>query len=99
MMWYAWSIKRKHNMSIFDYARMVLKQHYRCAICDVDLRTIRSALDHDHKTEKVREILCIYCNMLLGKVEKNPEIILTFSNTDLIEKICAYINKHRAITV
>jgi hypothetical protein len=42
------------------------KQNDVCAICS---RETRLVIDHDHKTGKVRGLLCIRCNTSLGFVE------------------------------
>lgn len=50
-----------------QYAEIFRRQGGRCAICRAQPRTIRFAVDHDHKTGEVRGILCKRCNHdLLG---------------------------------
>lgn len=50
-----------------EYDRIFRLQGGRCAICGNQPRTIRFAVDHDHKTDAVRGILCKRCNHdLLG---------------------------------
>lgn len=50
------------------------KQNKKCAICEKELELFIDRkggfIDHCHKTNKVRGILCAYCNTLLGRVEK-----------------------------
>lgn len=45
-------------------------------------------IDHDHKTNKVRGLLCNYCNVALGMVNDNIEVLL-----GLVE----YLRKHEAL--
>jgi hypothetical protein len=45
----------------------------RCAICGRKLTRLNMALDHDHKTGKVRGILCKTCNLALGYLRDNPK--------------------------
>lgn len=40
-------------------------QNWRCAICNEDISD-KAFLDHDHKTGKVRKLLCFNCNVGLG---------------------------------
>lgn len=49
------------------YAEILKQQGGKCAVCRNTPRTIRFAVDHDHKTGEVRGILCKRCNHdLLG---------------------------------
>jgi hypothetical protein len=44
-----------------------------CAICPAELPTFLSGhIDHDHKTKRVRGILCKHCNVGLGMFKENP---------------------------
>lgn len=54
-----------------DYERMLKRQQGRCAGCGGRPRKKRLAIDHDHKTGKVRGLLCSTCNHdLLGVAER-----------------------------
>lgn len=58
------------------YYRSCLQlQDNRCAICRVGFDTCEAHADHDHVTGKPRGVLCLPCNMLTGKVEKNLSLI------------------------
>jgi hypothetical protein len=68
--------KRNFGISVSDFERMVREQDSRCAICDKQEKDGRNlAVDHCHKTNKVRALLCGQCNMLLGRIENNPKLI------------------------
>lgn len=65
-------LKARFNMTIEQYDKMFEKQDGVCAICG-KLETIKNqygikrlGVDHDHKTEKIRGLLCNRCNRLLG---------------------------------
>lgn len=50
-------------------------QKGRCAICSVRFvegSRRRACVDHDHKTKKVRSLLCQPCNLLVGQIESAP---------------------------
>lgn len=49
-----------------------IKQNNKCAICGKDNPT---NLDHDHKTGKVRWLLCCHCNRGLGAFYDSPELL------------------------
>jgi Recombination endonuclease VII len=48
-----------------DYQALLASQGGGCAICDHPPRTRRLHVDHDHKTGKVRGLLCHRCNRAL----------------------------------
>jgi hypothetical protein len=62
---YSASIKRKYGLSCQEYNLMSNKQDGLCLIC---LNGPKGMLcvDHDHKTGKVRGLLCRSCNLMLG---------------------------------
>lgn len=53
-----------------------------CDICQQEEPSGRSlALDHDHKTGKIRGLLCTDCNRFAGKIEKNinkTQVVLSY---------------------
>lgn len=63
---------------------MLAKQEGKCAICD-DVMD-KPQLDHDHATGKVRELLCPGCNVGIGNLKDDPEIL---------DRAAAYIRKHK----
>jgi hypothetical protein len=54
------------NLSIEEYDRILNHQNGNCAICCRPPRKTRLAVDHDHKTGKIRGLLCWVCNKTLG---------------------------------
>lgn len=62
-------LKRHFGITLEQYERMVKQQKGRCKICRKKTkRTL--AVDHCHKTKKVRGLLCDFCNRSLGFVDK-----------------------------
>jgi hypothetical protein len=61
-------VKHRYGITEDDYQRMAEKQSQSCAICG--RRTERLDVDHDHKTGKVRGLLCIRCNTTVGILEE-----------------------------
>ncbi len=55
-----------------DYKNLLNKQNNKCAICHISQSNLtkRLCIDHDHKTGKVRGLLCCQCNSTLGRFEK-----------------------------
>jgi Recombination endonuclease VII len=92
---------KEHNLrygfglSLEDYNQMLSKQNGVCAICKHPETSkhqggkIRDlAVDHDHATGKIRGLLCSSCNLGLGKLKDDFEIIL---------QAAKYIQKHKNI--
>lgn len=68
-------LARKYDLSIDDYEKMLKEQDYKCAICNciqADTKH-RFGVDHDHKTGKIRSLLCYNCNYALGNIRDNYE--------------------------
>lgn len=79
-------ILKKLGMTNFDFYQTLIKQGYKCAICDIpfcntngsDRSTVgKPYIDHDHKTGKFRGLLCQNCNSMLGNCGDNIAIILS----------------------
>lgn len=69
---YRGHLRRKYNFTPEKYNRLLKQQRGVCAICGSPPVKNKLAVDHDHKTGKVRGLLCLNCNLLIGRVEKNP---------------------------
>jgi len=50
--------------------RLLKAQNYKCPLCEGSMRAghKKPALDHDHKTGYIRDVLCNNCNGMEGKV-------------------------------
>jgi hypothetical protein len=62
-------IKRKFGLSEEEYNAILRKQNGVCAICKRQQKGRRLAVDHDHVTGKVRGLLCISCNRVVGYLD------------------------------
>ena len=71
------TFKNKYGITLEQYEKLLEKQNNPCVIC---LRTfsnmIKPNIDHCHKLKIVRGILCHSCNLALGYLKENEEIIL-----------------------
>ena len=87
-------LREKYQLTPADYERMLVEQDGRCAVCGKP-ETARGrggaprrlAVDHDHRTGEVRELLCHRCNLVTWAVEGNPS---------LLDKIRRYLERHTA---
>ena len=57
----------KYGITEDEYTAMLEAQEGRCAICNLERKLV---IDHDHKTGKVRGLLCKPCNAMLGPFEQ-----------------------------
>lgn len=61
-------LQKTYRISSADYEYMLTQQGSRCAICRRLPKARRLSVDHDHKTGKVRGLLCYVCNRkLIGR--------------------------------
>lgn len=71
------SLKRRYGITSSDYAKMLISQSGCCDCCGrqfIGAKYKRGPhVDHDHKTGKVRSLLCHHCNVAVGWVEGNSE--------------------------
>ena len=65
---------RKFGVSREDFAAMLASQEGRCAICLVTIDD-SAHVDHDHRTERVRGLLCGPCNRGIGHFRDDPETL------------------------
>lgn len=85
-------IKRDFNLDYSDYLDIHKIQNSCCAICGIAEKNLvgkakRLAVDHCHSTDKVRGLLCQKCNVGIGNLQDNSE---------LLRKAADYIEFHKA---
>jgi len=72
-------LKRLYGITLEDFNNMLEQQSKRCAICKgddpLDPRKNQWQVDHDHKSGKVRGILCFPCNLMLGYAKDRIETL------------------------
>jgi hypothetical protein len=66
-------LKHVYGLSIEKWDALLAEQGGGCAICG---QTKKLHVDHDHKTQEVRGILCGGCNRALGCMDDDPERML-----------------------
>ena len=90
-------LKKKYGITFADVVRAYDAQHGKCAnhACsrEITLETKtngngmknKAMIDHNHVTGKFRALLCMQCNLTLGYLEKQENIILGLQD---------YLTKH-----
>jgi hypothetical protein len=78
-------LKYQYGITLIDYNKMFEQQKGKCAICKRHQNNLTRTLsvDHNHKTNKVRALLCVTCNTDVSVVENR------------LEEMLNYLNKHR----
>ena len=67
-------VLRQHEITLEQYQAILDGQGGVCAICArPPVGKTRLSLDHDHKTAKLRGLLCDLCNRAIGFLQDNPE--------------------------
>lgn len=80
-----WRLRNLYGLTPEEYNYLFEKQNGCCIICGIHQSELNEKLDveHSHDTGEVRGLACRKCNLLVGKIENNLE---------LIDKILEYIN-------
>lgn len=67
---------KNYGINADQYDAMLKEQNNVCAICNKEEMCDRIlAVDHCHKSKKVRGLLCTNCNMALGKFQDNIDYL------------------------
>jgi hypothetical protein len=74
------TLKNKFSITLVQYNEMFEKQGGLCAICkqkqeQISLRYKNLAVDHNHKTGKIRGLLCSKCNKAIGLLNDDFSIV------------------------
>jgi len=76
------SLMKWYGITLAEYEEMWAKQKGRCANkncrrkCDlVGLGKNRLCVDHDHKTGRIRGLVCHACNVALGLAKDDPAVL------------------------
>jgi len=80
-----WELSRKYNITLEQYSAMYISQSGVCLICGENKKSATDKyatrfeilhVDHCHKTNKVRGLLCSKCNKVLGVFEDNVAYLI-----------------------
>ena len=77
------ALRDSFSLSLGDYNRMFEAQQGKCAICnhpEVQMRNGKLkalAVDHNHASGAIRELLCTGCNQMIGKAKEDRNVLLS----------------------
>jgi hypothetical protein len=79
--------KKLYGISLRDYEQMLRDQRGVCAVChQTNADPTKSlSIDHDHRTGRVRALLCQPCNMAIGLMK---------DSADRLRAAAAYLDQH-----
>lgn len=81
-----------YGITLEQKEQIFAAQGFKCAICEEsESQDEKWHLDHDHQTGDVRGVLCMLCNMLLGKAKDRPEVLRSAAN--YLENVARIIRK------
>lgn len=70
------NLRTKYGLSLEDYQKLLDNQKGVCAICKLPPEgDIPLYVDHCHTTNRVRGLLHNRCNLALGMLQDNPNLI------------------------
>lgn len=68
-------LRRLYNITEAEYNEMLWRNHERCPICDKpDTGQMVWVVDHDHKTHRVRGVICTWCNQRVIGRHRDPQL-------------------------
>jgi hypothetical protein len=69
---------KKFGLTLEEFNTLLEAQGHKCAICgysDMGDPNFFPVVDHCHETGYVRNLLCMNCNMAIGKFKDDPELL------------------------
>jgi len=76
----AYHLKTKYGITVEEYDALLEQQGGCCAICGTDDPKKKFfSVDHDHQTGKVRGLLCQPCNLGLGHVREDLDVVMSMA--------------------
>ena len=70
-------LKYLYGITFEEYKDKLEKQNSGCAICGIKIPGGNGNfyVDHNHATGEVRDLLCHWCNFMIGQCKEDPEIL------------------------
>lgn len=72
------NLKKHYGITVSKFDDMLTAQNNACAICGTTTPQGPGKIfhvDHCHKTQRIRGLLCHHCNCGIGNLKDSPEII------------------------
>mgnify|MGYP001604194699 CR=1 FL=1 len=69
------NLRGAYGITVEDYENMYRAQEGKCGICVQEHGVL--CVDHNHLTANIRGLVCHACNLFLGRLEKQPWLIVS----------------------
>lgn len=82
-----YKLLKRYGITLAEFNKTLEEQNGLCLGCYKHQTQLKKVLriDHSHKTGKFRGLLCNSCNMAIGMLNDDPEIL---------ERLAKYLRKH-----
>jgi hypothetical protein len=67
-------LRRKYGITLAQYDEMLERQGDGCAVCRRPPSEISLHVDHDHRSGRIRGLLCFRCNNALGDLDDSEDL-------------------------
>jgi len=72
-----WHLRKKYDITLHEFEKYAAFLEYKCEICGNEEKQHKNlVVDHNHKTGKVRGLLCSSCNKGLGHFKDSPDALI-----------------------
>ena len=73
-------LKGNYGITLNEFERRLEMQNNECEICNQKFikdskGLLKASVDHNHSTGKIRGIICNTCNLTLGRIKENKQVL------------------------
>ena len=68
-------LRRLYGITLRQYRKMLKRQKGVCAVCGKPPKKVSLNVDHDHETDRVRGLLCFFCNKKIVGRHHNGKLL------------------------
>lgn len=70
------ALKAVYGLSEDEFRELLDSTIGACPICEEEFGSHTACIDHDHETGEIRGIICRKCNLMLGRINDDIDILL-----------------------
>ena len=91
-------MKLKHSQVAPVRTQLIQQQGGKCALCERSFTgkgAVKPALDHCHVRGHIRDVLCLNCNGMEGKMFNLARRMMKDAPSTAVERLLSYWTKHQ----